>query len=73
MEFSLNSLFIHKVLRVNQLLVLVVGEEVLDHDIEHGSWIGHCHTRLARNVRVEFEIFRKTGGQYAPDTICVQL
>lgn len=68
----LTTLLIDQIFLINQFLVLIIRKVVLHHDIEHCPGIGYGHTRLFGIGGQNFEIFRETSRQDAPDTICVQ-
>ena len=40
----LSSLLVHYALRVHQLLVLIVGKEILHHHVQHCPRVGDGHT-----------------------------
>lgn len=45
----------------------------LDHDVQHGAWVGDGHFGLLRIGRLEDKIFWEAIRQDAPYSICVQL
>ena len=58
---------------VHQLLVLIVGEVVVDHHVQHGPRVGEGDLGLLVVCRVDVEVFWETGGENAPNAVRVQL
>lgn len=59
--------------RVNQLVVLVISEALLHHDVQHRSRVGNGHLGLLLIAGLYHKVLRKSVGEDTPDTIGVQL
>lgn len=53
-------------------MVLVVGESLLYHDVQHGPWVRHGHLGLLLVAGFHHKVLRKSVGEHTPDTISVQ-
>ena len=58
---------------VDQLVVLIVGESLLHHDVQHGSGVGDGHLGLLLIVRFNHKVLREGVGEDTPDPVSVQL
>lgn len=64
---------VNQFIGISQFLILVIREVVLDHDVQHGPWIGHSDPRFLGVRGQDFVIFRETAGKNAPDAVSVKL